>query len=298
MKLLNDVIFKDALSTKSGSIFLMTLINMIVGSNIKSITLLNPTVNNKNKHIKSKTMDMYASSENYRIMIEANNKMDKSIVIRNTVYLMSTYCNQFRHSEEYDDKVKFIQINLSKYNKSKNKIDYYQMSNQDNEILRINNMIIYEYNISKCKKEWYNLSDEEKRKNKLLNYLAMFDANMNEIEYIAGEDEVLKEVKDMIMKMNDDPDYVEAITPEEDYERELNLMKKKAEQKGMRKGKLKGIREGKLEGKLEGELLGKIEGIEEGKRINKLQNAKALVKAGVDIDVICNALNIDKKLVM
>ena len=63
---------------------------------------------------------------------------------------------------------------------------------------------------------------------------------------------------------------------------------------GLEEGLLKGREEGHVSGLEEGLLKGREEGREEGREAERLENAKKLVASGVDIDLVCSTLGVDK----
>ena len=59
-----------------------------------------------------------------------------------------------------------------------------------------------------------------------------------------------------------------------------------------------GLEAGIAEGRAEGREAGLAEGLEKGREAERLENAKKLVASGVDIDLVCSTLGVDKAEVM
>ena len=77
-------------------------------------------------------------------------------------------------------------------------------------------------------------------------------------------------------------EYDHMLMNERDY---WNIIKT-AEDKALAKGREEGLTDG-LE-------KGRQEGLEEGREAERLENAKKLVASGVDIDLVCSTLGVDK----
>ena len=59
-----------------------------------------------------------------------------------------------------------------------------------------------------------------------------------------------------------------------------------------------GLEAGITEGRAEGREAGLAEGLEKGREAERLENAKKLVASGVDIDLVCSTLGVDKAEVL
>ena len=65
---------------------------------------------------------------------------------------------------------------------------------------------------------------------------------------------------------------------------------------GIEKGREKGLAEGREKGLVEGIEKGHEKGLAEGREAERLENAKKLVASGVDIDLVCSTLGVDKSM--
>jgi predicted transposase YdaD len=85
-------------------------------------------------------------------------------------------------------------------------------------------------------------------------------------------------------------------------ERTLDKMQKQALLEGKAEGLLEGKAEGALEGKAEGLLEGKAEGVLEGKAKGALEGkadtARAALREGLDVDMICKITGLSNKAVL
>ena len=98
-----------------------------------------------------------------------------------------------------------------------------------------------EYNISKIK-------EESKKGNKLYDFVAALDFNLEEIKKYCGDDEYMKKFSEELKRLNDDIEFTEFLSAEEEARKTQNTLISAAKSEGLEEGKKLGISEGKALG--------------------------------------------------
>ena len=123
----------------------------------------------------------------------------------------------------------------------------------------INNMSIYEFNIAGYKKMLY--ADNKKLIKENL-HLIMFDCDDKELEMLEEYDDMVKKIRKLVKKYNDDSTIYQFLTTEEDQEKMNRTRILRAEQRGIEQG------------------------IEQGIQKNKIDTAFSLLKENIPLDII------------
>ena len=153
------------------------------------------------------------------------------------------------------------------------------------KIKRVDNLITYEYNISKIK-------EEIKKGNKLYDFVAALDFNLEEIKKYCGDDEYMKKFSEELKRLNDDIEFTEFLSAEEEARKTQNTLINAAKSEGLELGIIQGKKLGIDEGKVIGISQGKIE---VAKNLLDLQmKISDIVKATGLSEKEINALNTEK----
>lgn len=117
----------------------------------------------------------------------------------------------------------------------------YEYIDKKTKIKRVDNLVTYEYNISKIK-------EESKKGNKLYDFVAALDFNLEEIKKYCGDDEYMKKFSEELKRLNDDIEFTEFLSAEEEARKTQNTLINAAKSEGLEEGKKLGIDEGKAIG--------------------------------------------------
>ena len=240
-----DTAFKEIFMKEYNKDILIALLESILDINIKELTYLNLEKNNGNIFIKRKHFDLHVKTETENIQIEVNNYLNEYARSRNTSYICNSYSKEILRGEDYLEKVKIIQINLTyglfennKY-KDNEKIRIYTI--QDNSRKKyVENFSIYEINMDYLMNLWYSKNEKEIDKYK---YLIMLDLKDEELHDLSRKDKVVTRYMSEIKKINEDPTYWEFMSVEEDNRKIENSLRKQYTNEGIEQGKELGLKE-------------------------------------------------------
>lgn len=291
-KLSNDTIFKLVFSDEEIMIWFLEKIfkkkikniNIFNGQDGQPITeqniieLIKQELEKENINVKTKIVDLLVKINNDIYNIEYNNTYDKDTKKRNFAYISNIYANSLKKKEDYIKQPICTQINLcSKINEGyKKEINY--IKGEKNNKKFINNMNIYEFNIAEYKKMLY--TDNKKLIKENL-HLIMFDCDDKELEMLEEYDNMVKKIRKLVNKYNDDSTIYQFLTTEEDQEKMTRTRIIRAEQRGLEQGKKQGISQGIEQGI--------SQGIEQGIELTKAETACSLLKEKIPLDIIARA---------
>ena len=147
-----DTAFKEVFMKEDNKDILIALLESILDINIKELTYLNLEKNVGNIYVKRKHFDLHIKTKTENIQVEVNNFLKDYTRSRNAAYICNSYSKEILRGEDYLEKVKIIQINLTyglfennKY-KDNEKIRIYTI--QDNSRKKyVENFSIYEINM-------------------------------------------------------------------------------------------------------------------------------------------------------
>lgn len=238
-----DRAFKEVFMKEDNKDILSKLLESILDIKIKDIKYLNVERNNGNIYIKGKRFDLYLETNIGKIQVEVNAEMNKYVHPRNTGYICNVYSGYVLKGEEYEEKTKIIQINLSYGLKDEEKIRVYKLQD-DKGKLYVENLYIYEINMEKYKEIWYSKKEEEIEKSK---YIIMLDLKEEELKELSKKDKEIGKYMEEIKKVNEDPEFYEYMSAEEDARKIQNSLKREWREEALAEGLAEGIKEGKIE---------------------------------------------------
>ena len=271
-KLSNDTIFKLVFSDEEIMIWFLERIlkkkikkvNIFNGQNGQPITersiieLIKQELEKENVNVKTKIVDLLVKINNEIFNIEYNNTYDEDTKKRNFAYISNIYANSLKKKEDYINQPVCTQINLcSKIKGYKKEINH--IKGEKNNKKFINNMNIYEFNIAEYKKILY--TDNKKLIKENL-HLIMFDCDDKELEMLEEYDDMVKKIRKLVNKYNDDSTIYQFLTTEEDQEKMTRTRILRAEQRGIEQG------------------------ISQGVEQTKAKTAHSLLKENIPLDVI------------
>ncbi len=149
---------------------------------------------------------------------------------------------------------------------------YNEYIDEKTKIKRVDNLVTYEYNISKIK-------EESKKGNRLYDFVAALDFNLEEIKKYCGDDEYMKKFSEELKRLNEDIEFTEFLSAEEEARKTQNTLINTAKSEGLEEGKKLGIDEGKALGISQG----------------KIEVAKNLLKLQMKISDIAKATGLSEK---
>ena len=184
-----------------------------------------------NIHIKGQRLDLNLDTNVGKINLEINSSKKDYIHSRNFSYIVDTYSHDVLVGEEYSEKIKYIQINLS-YGLSKleNPLEVFKMQNIRGKEY-ITNLLIYEINMDYYLEIWYTKNKKEIDKEYLL---IMLGLEKNELKELARNNKVVLKYMDNLNKVNENPEFREYMSYEEDQRKILNTEKKLAKEEGIK----------------------------------------------------------------
>ena len=236
--LCNDVIFKSLFIDLE--FVLEKFICDITGDNIKDIKLyVNeiPIVRGKEKF---KRCDFLIKKDNTIYNIELNSCYYNALLIKNTSYIFSLYSTDASRGEEYNDKLKVIQININNFTRFNRPVLDYKIMNENYGNVYLDSLKIWDLDIVKCKKLYYN---ERIRKRRYLKWGALFSCdNIEEMRPIIGE-LLTKRESDIFMEKINKITNDNYIMSEAEALRLDDMFRRSIRREGIDEGKSLGIEE-------------------------------------------------------
>ena len=235
-----------------------------------NIDILSDDILISTRNEKAKRCDFLVKIDNNKYTnIEMNNYSSKVDLIKNLSYVFHIYSSVTKKGNKYKNELELSQINLDyhAFNMNKSLTKYYLMNNEK-EILT-KSLIIYFLNIEKCYKIWYNCSD----KDNLSNYIK-WGAFFASGKY--------SEMKDILSQLVTDKECMKIMSSLENIRFEdLDWSEEEwAEWDQWMENSSEDIKRLKLE-----------EGLAEGRKQEKINNIKAMLKNGADYDFISKVTN-------
>ena len=219
------------------------------------------------------------------INIEINSSYYNGVHRKNSAYIFNKYAEALKVGEDYLKMPEFIQIEFTnELPKNYPILGKYEYIDEKTKIKRVDNLITYEYNISKIK-------EESKKGNRLYDFVAALDFNLEEIKKYCGDDEYMKKFSEELKRLNDDIEFTEFLSAEEEARKTQNTLISAAKSEGLELG----IKEGKRLGISEGKKLGIDEGKALGISQEKTETAKNLLKLQMKISDIAKVTGLSEK---
>ena len=242
--LCNDVIFK---SLFTGLEFILErLIYDITGDKIEGVKLYANEIPISRSKEKFKRCDFLIKKGDTIYNIELNSCYYDVLLIKNTSYIFSLYSTDASRGEEYNDKLKVVQINIINFTKINKPILDYSILNKEYNHNYLDSFKIWDLDIVKCKKMYYN---ERDRKRRYLKWGVLFSCmTIDEIKPIIDElltkkeSDIFMEKLDKITNDNYVMSEAEALRLDDMFRRSI---RKEGIAKGLAEGKSLGIEEGK-----------------------------------------------------
>ncbi len=261
-----DAMFKAIFCNPNNTELLKGLIEKCLGEKIEVIEIKSPEVVKKNIYEKGKVLDVLVYAGGRYINIEINSSYYNGVHRKNSAYIFNKYAEALKVGEDYLKMPEFIQIEFTnELPKNYPILGKYEYIDAKTKIKRVDNLVTYEYNISKIK-------EESKKGNRLYDFVAALDFNLEEIKKYCGDDEYMKKFSEELKRLNDDIEFTEFLSAEEEARKTQNTLINAAKSEGLEEGKKLGISEGRKLGIDEGKKLGiKKRNIEVAKNLLELQ---------------------------
>ena len=238
--LCNDVIFK---SLFTGLEFVLErLIYDITGDKIKNSKLSFNEIPISRSKEKFKRCDFLIKKDDTIYNIELNSCYYDALLIKNTSYIFSLYSTDASRGEEYNDKLKVVQININNFTRFKRPVLDYKIMNESLGNVYLESLKIWDLDIVKCKKMYYN---ERIRKRRHIKWGALFSCmTIDEIKPII--DELLtKKESDIFMEKLDKITNDNYVMSEAEALRLDDMFRRSIRKEGIAEGKSLGLAEGK-----------------------------------------------------
>ncbi len=209
-----DRVFKSVIVDNNDYTIMNNILSDILEREVKVKRYYNTELKSQNKKTKENRLDVVLeTTDGTFINLEMNSNYDKSIKIRNYIYY-SGLCSELSPKGEKKGIIKeVIQVNLN-FNEGKNKPlkeEYYLRNSKGEELIK--NFHIINVNIERYKDTWY---DKNIRGDRRHIYLTMLGSNKEEIERLSKKDKKIKEVRNKMIRFNEDGTITNVLTPEED----------------------------------------------------------------------------------
>ena len=221
------------------------LINRILRNTVyylDNIEFLNCELTKDRVYIKSKMVDLLIMDKDNDILfnIELNPHFDEEIMKRNYVYQCAQIVNLVRVNKDYSKYLKpIIQINYNFKSLWKDKkgmhyytdmeINTYQKYGFFKEIINID--------IDNYIDKWYNLNKDRDYYEKYKHFL-LIGMSREDLEELEDDDEMVKKIKDEVLRLNNDSEFYQFLTDEEDTEILCNSYYSRGVDEGIEKGLL------------------------------------------------------------
>ena len=257
-----DAMFKAIFCNPKNTSLLKGLIEKCLGEKIEVIEIKSPEVVKKNIYEKGKVLDVLVYAGGRYINIEINSSYYNGVHRKNSAYIFNKYAMP-----------EFIQIEFTnELPKNYPVLGKYEYIDEKTKIKRVDNLVTYEYNISKIK-------EESKKGNRLYDFVAALDFNLEEIKKYCGDDEYMKKFSKELKRLNDDIEFTEFLSAEEEARKTQNTL----------------INAAKTEGLELGIIQGKKLGIDEGIKKRNIEVAKNLLKLQMKVSDIVKATGLSEK---
>ena len=225
-KATNDAVFKAMFCNNKNKDLLQKLIETSLQEKVEVLEILPPEIIKKNIYVKNKTLDSIVKLKGKIICIEMNSGYYEGLNRRNFAYIASKYVEETKIGDNYNNMREFIQINFTKgLPKNYPGISKYIFIDKKSGIDYIDNFIIYEFNLDKVSKNCYNEYKEYK-------FIALLDANKEEIHKLSKGDRIMEKFEKEINKLNEDVEFTNYISAEEDAIKVHNTLISNARKEG------------------------------------------------------------------
>jgi predicted transposase/invertase (TIGR01784 family) len=280
----NDIAFKKIFGDENHKNILISFLNAILdfkgNKEIVDVELLNPYQVPKIEELKETILDIRAKNKNNETFIVEMQKKDLSYFAKRSLYYTSkAYVSQLSKGSEYESLKKVYFIGILNFTMFSNKdyVSRHLILNKETLKQEIDDFEFSFIELPKFNKQLNEL-------NTILDKWIYFIKEAQNLDFIPKEFEDKKEfleafkIATQYTWNQEELDIYDYIAIKE-YD-EINAMetaKKKAREEGLKEGR--------------------EEGLKEGEKKAKIEIAKNLLKAGVDIDTIVISTGLDKKVI-
>lgn len=260
---------------------------------LDNIEFLNCELTKDRIYIKSKMVDILTINKGNDILfnIELNPHFDEAIMKRNYVYQCAQIVNLVHVNKDYSKYLKpIIQINYNFKSFLKDEKDIHNYTDMEKNIYKEYGFFkeIINIDIDNYIDKWYNLNKDRDYYEKYKHFL-LIGMSREDLEELEDDDEMVKKIKDEVLKLNNESGFYQFLTDEEDTEILCNSYYSKGVDEGIEKGIEKGLEQG-LEQGIE---QGLEQGIEQGVVQNNLNNARKMKQHHLSFDLISQITGLD-----
>lgn len=222
--------FKEIMLKEENKDILKVLLETILKVEIKEIKIKPTERNTGNIKVKRKTFDALLETNEGKIGIEVNSKIEEYVRPRSMAYISDIYAHHTLVGESYDEETNIIQINLTYgITKTGDKKAYRKYEIKDEEGKQyVKNFKIIEYNMDYYKKIWEN---KEKRLVEENKYLVMLDLPLEELRKLSKTNRMVNKYMKNLEEINNSPEFREYMSKEEDERKIRNTREKVFERK-------------------------------------------------------------------
>ena len=247
------------------------LLEKILDIDIYDIEVLNVESIIGNIHVKGKRLDLNLKTNIGKINVEVNSTNKDYVHSKNFSYLADLYSHDIQVGKMYNERTKYIQINLSyELNKKIKPIRIFKIMDEEKNTY-VDNFIIYDVNMEYYKELWYT-KDIKKVKDNIL--LVMLGLDKKDLIELSKTDKVVSKYMEEVERVNENPEFREYISYEEEQRKIRNTLISEARKDGFEDGINKGIEQG-------------IEkGIEKGAEQKEISIVKNLLASGMEVEKI------------
>jgi len=219
-----DAVFKSVFCKEENRDLLKRLIECSLGKEVEIIDIKPPEIIKKNFYVKNKTLDVLVKCEGKVINLEINSGFYSGLHRRNAGYIFTKYGEDVKVGKDYKKMNEHIQINFTLgLTKDIPIIGIYKLIDKNSGIQFIDNLTIYEYNINRI----------NELKGKDYDFLKMLNADKKELSKLCKGDDLMEKFKKEVETLNEDPLFIDWISPEEDAIKVQNTLIQNSFDEGM-----------------------------------------------------------------
>jgi len=202
-----DAVFKSVFCKEENRDLLKKLIECSLGKEVEIIDIKPPEILKRNFYVKNKTLDVLVKCEGKIINIEITSGFYSGLHRRNAGYIFTKYGEDVKIGKDYEKMNEHIQINFTLGLANDVPIlGKYELIDKNSNIHFIDNLTIYEYNMNRI----------NELKGKDSNFLKMLNADKKELSKLSKGDDLMEKFKNEVETLNEDPLFIDWISPEED----------------------------------------------------------------------------------
>lgn len=224
-------------------------------------------------YIKSKIIDMLLDDGNILYNIELNSNFDEETIRRNYVYQCAQIVNLVKTKMKYKDSLKpIIQINFNLKSNTNRYINTYTDIEKETHEKYIFIKEIINIDIDKYIDKWYNMNKDQDYY-ELYKHFLIIGMTKEDLIGLRDDDQMIKKIKEEIIKLNEDENFYQFLTDEEDRQYLCNSYYSKGLDEGIEKGISQGIEQ------------------------EKISNAKIMKQENIPFDLIKKITGLDTKTI-